>query len=175
MLLTNLDARATPAHVPCDLRPLLHDVIEQARIVAPCHHFVLDVPDPLPVRGNADHLRQIFLNLVTNAHTYTPQGGTITVTGWAGKMVTVAVADTGAGIPAEDLPRVWERLYRVDRARAHGAGGFGLGLAIVHKLVATHGGEATIASEVGKGTTVTVTLPLNRAAVQTGSTASGNL
>lgn len=73
--------------------------------------------------------------------------------------VEIVVADTGIGIPPADLPRVTERFYRVDRARSRELGGIGLGLAIVKHLVITHGGELTLASERGRGTTVRVTLP----------------
>lgn len=73
--------------------------------------------------------------------------------------VEIVVADTGIGIPPADLPRVTERFYRVDRARSRELGGIGLGLAIVKHLVITHGGELTLTSERGRGTTVRVTLP----------------
>ncbi|HEY0602407.1 MAG TPA: HAMP domain-containing sensor histidine kinase [Herpetosiphonaceae bacterium] len=175
LLLSQLDSHSPPVHEPFDLRPLLVNVVEQCRIVAPNHQFVLDLPDALPVLGNADQLRQVFLNLLTNAHTYTPLNGTITVVGRADRAVTVKVADTGIGIPGEDLPHVWERLYRVDRSRVRRTGGSGLGLSIVQTLVAAHNGSVDITSEVGKGTTVVVTLPRNRAFVQEAANPSGNL
>jgi signal transduction histidine kinase len=98
---------------------------------------------------------------VDNAVKYTPDGGRIAIRAVptpAGP-VEVAVADTGIGIPSTDLPRITERFYRVDKARSRALGGTGLGLAIVKHLVQAHGGELTIESELGRGTTVRVTLP----------------
>jgi two-component system phosphate regulon sensor histidine kinase PhoR len=104
----------------------------------------------------------MLINLVDNAVKYTPAGGRVSVrareTG-AGA-VEVSVADTGAGIPAADLPRITERFYRVDKARSRELGGTGLGLAIVKHLVLAHGGDLAIESVEGQGTTVRFTLPV---------------
>ena len=175
LLLNNLEQRPDPVLVPLDLRPLLQQLVEQLRILAPRHTFTIELPTPLPVRGNGDHLRQIFLNLLTNAHTYTPEGGTITIAGRVADSVTVRVSDTGVGIPPDDLPYVWDRLYRVDRARTRSAGGFGLGLAIVKELVHAHNGEVSITSAVRQGTTVRVTLPADNIGVVNRSGSSTNL
>ena len=115
-----------------------------------------------PVSADRDRLAQILINLVDNAVKYTPEGGAVTVTGRAlgGQAVEVAVADTGIGIPAADLPRITERFYRVDKARSRELGGTGLGLAIVKHLVMAHGGELRIESEQERGTTVRFTLPV---------------
>jgi len=104
---------------------------------------------------------------VDNAVKYTPPGGHVTVRADIGEdgHVAVAVADTGVGIPAADLPRITERFYRVDKARSRALGGTGLGLAIVKHLVIAHGGELRIDSRPGEGTTVAFTLP---AAVSSG-------
>ncbi|MGH7317969.1 MAG: sensor histidine kinase, partial [Candidatus Rokuibacteriota bacterium] len=93
---------------------------------------------------------------------YTPEGGAVTVTGRSpgDGRVEIAVADTGIGIPAADLPRITERFYRVDKARSRELGGTGLGLAIVKHLVLAHGGELHIESEPQQGTTVRFTLPI---------------
>jgi two-component system, NtrC family, sensor histidine kinase KinB len=97
-------------------------------------------------------------NLLTNAVTYTPTGGTVTLTAAAdGDRVRLTVADTGVGIPADQLPRVFERFFRVPEADH--PSGTGLGLAIVKEIVAAHGGEIACRSEVGVGTAFTVTLP----------------
>jgi signal transduction histidine kinase len=89
-------------------------------------------------------------------------GGTVTVTLQRnGKDAVLAVQDNGPGIPAEHLPHIFDRFYRVDKARSRDAGGTGLGLSIVHQLVMLHGGEIHVESEVGKGTTFIVQLPLH--------------
>ena len=120
-----------------------------------------DLPGPLPVQADRDRLAQILINLVDNAVKYTPRGGRVTVRAQPGAAARVAIAieDTGVGIPAEDLPRITERFYRVDKARSRELGGTGLGLAIVKHLVAAHGGQLEIESEVERGTIVRVTLP----------------
>jgi len=121
------------------------------------------VPPDLPqVPADRDRLAQVLINLVDNAVKYTPEGGSVTVTGGRrdGDALEVAVSDTGIGIPPADLPRITERFYRVDKARSRELGGTGLGLAIVKHLVMAHGGELTIESEQERGTTVRFTLPI---------------
>jgi len=116
-----------------------------------------DLPD---VTADHDRLEQILINLVDNAVKYTDAGGRVTVSGRrVDAVVEIAVTDTGVGIPPADLPRITERFYRVDKARSRELGGTGLGLAIVKHLVIAHGGELTIESEPGRGTTVRFTLP----------------
>lgn len=120
-----------------------------------------------PALADRDRLMQILINLVDNAIKFTPPGGSVTVSarpvpsGEAeeGPAVELLVADTGIGIPKEDLPRISERFYRVDKARSRELGGTGLGLAIVKHLVIAHGGSLALESEVGRGTTVKVLLP----------------
>src|SRR5262249_36978215 len=105
-------------------------------------------------------LRQVFYNLVDNAIKYTPEGGRVTVVlGKECDAVVVLVRDTGVGIPPEHLPRVFDRFYRVDKARSRALGGSGLGLSIAQSIVAAHGGRIELASEPGGGTTCTVALP----------------
>jgi two-component system phosphate regulon sensor histidine kinase PhoR len=113
--------------------------------------------------ADEEALGQILDNLVDNAIKYTRGGGRITVRWFAsGEQVRIEVEDTGVGIPARDLPRVFERFYRVDRARSRAVGGTGLGLAIVKHLTQAMGGMVTVASEPGQGTTFAVTLPRAR-------------
>jgi two-component system, OmpR family, phosphate regulon sensor histidine kinase PhoR len=124
------------------------------------------MPAELPaIRADHDRLAQVLINLVDNAVKYTPTGGAVTIaaTETGHGTVEVSVQDTGVGIPPTDLPRVTERFYRVDKARSRELGGTGLGLAIVKHLVLAHGGELQIQSEVGRGTTVRVTLPVSDA------------
>lgn len=120
----------------------------------------IDAPADVAAWADPDALRQIMDNLVDNAIKYTPNGGRITVR-WSATvdMVNFEVADTGVGIPEADLPRVFERFYRVDKARSRAVGGTGLGLAIVKHLVQAMKGHVKATSKVGKGTTFRVTLP----------------
>lgn len=121
-------------------------------------HVIGDIPT---IVADRDRIEQVVLNLLTNAIKYTPEEGKITV--YIGKSqheVYVKVVDTGEGIPKEDLPRVCERFYRVDKARSRELGGTGLGLAIAKEIVQGHGGTIAITSELGKGTEVTVKLPI---------------
>jgi len=114
-----------------------------------------------PVSGDPDMLAQVLVNLVDNAVKYTPEGGRITIrAGVVGGRLRVSVADTGVGIPEESLSRVFERFYRVDKARAREQGGTGLGLAIVKHIVEAHGGRVWAQSEVGRGSTFTFELPV---------------
>jgi two-component system phosphate regulon sensor histidine kinase PhoR len=155
--------------VPLDLEALrLAEVVDSAlTVVRPSADarqvsLGIEVPDDLPlVQADRDRLQQILINLLDNAVKYTPDGGAIVIRGrQAGaSTVEVAVADTGIGIPASDLPRITERFYRVDKARSRKLGGTGLGLAIVKHLVHALGGELVIESELGRGTTARVTLP----------------
>jgi signal transduction histidine kinase len=115
------------------------------------------------VLADADRVEQVLVNLLDNAIKYSPEGGGITVAIDEGEqkpgVVSVAVCDEGLGIPAGDLPRVFERFYRVDRARSRDGGGSGLGLSIAKAIVEAHGGEITLRSKEGQGTTVSFTLP----------------
>ncbi len=124
--------------------------------------LITDVqPADLTVHADHDRLGQILINLVDNSVKYTPENGWVTVRARpvAVARAEVRVRDTGVGIPAADLPRITERFYRVDKARSRELGGTGLGLAIVRHLVLAHGGELTIESQEGAGTTVRFTLP----------------
>lgn len=128
---------------------------------------LLQEPPPEPILAVADEeaLAQILDNLVDNAIKYTPSGGTITLRwyahdGWA----VIEVADTGVGIPEKDLGRIFERFYRVDKARSRELGGTGLGLSIVKHLVQALGGSVQASSQLGVGSTFTVRLPLAESA-----------
>jgi len=142
--------------------------------------FVNHVNDAMKVWTDRDRLVQILVNLVDNSIKYTQAGGTISFhVRPDNDRVALQVKDTGQGIPSRDLPRITERFYRVDRARSREEGGTGLGLSIVKHLVQMLGGKLRIQSEVGKGTTVEVDLPVSSdgatptAAEQNGSSAKG--
>lgn len=121
------------------------------------------------VNADEEALRQVLDNLIDNAIKYTPEGGRVRValSRPYEDEVAIEVIDTGIGIPREDLPRVFERFYRVDKARSRELGGTGLGLSIVKHLVQSLGGLVTVESRVGSGSTFTVRLPATRAAVPT--------
>lgn len=118
-----------------------------------------NVPD---IRGNGDRLTQLILILLDNAIKYTPAGGTVTVSVLQdSKAVILKVADTGTGIPAEDLPYIWERFYKVDKSHCRADDGTGLGLAIAKQIIDLHQAEATVTSERKLGTTFTIRFPLD--------------
>jgi two-component system phosphate regulon sensor histidine kinase PhoR len=121
-------------------------------------------PDLPAAHADGDRLRQVLINLVDNGIKYTPPGGRVVVRargaiGIQAGMVEIAVQDSGVGVPAQDLPRLTERFFRVDKARSRELGGTGLGLAIVKHIVQAHGGFLQIASAMGQGTTVTTYVP----------------
>jgi two-component system OmpR family sensor kinase len=117
-------------------------------------------PQEVIICGDRDHLERVFVNLLENARRHTPATGRIAISVAAeGEQAFVRIRDTGEGIPPEHLPHVMERFYRVDAARARRGGGTGLGLAIAQSIVAAHDGVLTLESQVGRGTTATVSLP----------------
>ena len=114
------------------------------------------------VNVDRDQIDQVLDNVVSNAMKYTADGGKVTLDAYLledGQRYAVVIADTGIGIPKEELGRIFERFYRVDKARSRGMGGTGLGLAIAREIVEAHGGDIAIESELGQGTRVTFTLP----------------
>jgi signal transduction histidine kinase len=122
------------------------------------------------VMGSGRDLALLARNLIDNAIRYTPEGGRVEVrVRVEGDHAVLSVSDTGIGIPQRDLPRIFERFYRVDRARSRETGGTGLGLAIVKHVAENHGGEVTVTSELAAGSTFEVRLPVAGAARTTGS------
>ncbi len=122
-----------------------------------------DLPENLTLLNiDLQRIRQVLHNLLENAVAHTGQGGSITVKAWQqANTVKVSVIDTGEGIPAEHLPKIFDRFYRVDKSRTRATGGSGLGLTIAKRLVEAHGGSIEVASELGKGSTFTFTLPVS--------------
>lgn len=115
--------------------------------------------EPVYVMADPLRLKQIFLNLVNNALTYTPEGGSVTISAKLRKdAYEFDVADTGIGMKKSEIPRIFERFYRIDKDRSRNSGGTGLGLAIVKHLVEAHEGTISVHSKQGKGTTFTVSL-----------------
>jgi heavy metal sensor kinase len=123
--------------------------------------FQLGQTQDLVVKGDEARLRELFMNLLNNAIRYTPSSGTVSVSfRREGQMAIVAITDTGIGIPAEDMPFIFERFYRVDKARSRAEAGSGLGLAISRHIAEAHGGKIEVESQVGAGSTFSVWLPL---------------
>ena len=117
---------------------------------------------PISASVDSHRIKQVLHNLLENAVAHTRQGGSVTVKAWQqDNQVKISVADTGEGIPAEDLPNIFERLYRVDKSRTRATGGSGLGLTIAKRLIEAHGGKIEVESEPGKGSTFTLTLPVS--------------
>jgi signal transduction histidine kinase len=149
--------------LPLDLEGLIREVSEALRpqIEGKEQHLRLDLAAPLPVvTGDPERLTQILLNLVSNAHKYTPQGGSITVATRAERAgVCIAVQDTGIGLSSEEQQQLFTKFFRAQHPLAREAGGSGLGLAIARALVELHGGTLTVVSAPGQGSTFNVTLP----------------
>jgi heavy metal sensor kinase len=147
---------------PVDLASLIAGVAETMRPLAEARGLRLDAcaSGAFLVQGDEARLRQVFYNLLDNAIKYTPAGGEVEVRAEARKgEAVVTVRDSGIGIPAEHLPRVFERFYRVDKARSREMGGTGLGLSIARSIVVAHGGRIELDSTPGQGTTCKVALP----------------
>jgi heavy metal sensor kinase len=164
LLLAKGDLGEAPVHkVPMDVAEVLGEVAAQAALLAEDRglRFTYAAGPPAPVTADPLRLRQLFWNLLDNAVKYTPAGGRVflshgrTDAGW----VRVTVKDTGIGIPAADLERIFERFYRVDKHRARAQGGSGLGLSICRWIAEVHGGRIEVESKVDEGSAFTVYLP----------------
>ena len=119
----------------------------------------LDVDELPDINGDEDRLNQVFGNLVENALKHTPKGGVVAIGAESGRaFVEISVSDSGVGIPEEDLPRIFERFYQVDKSRSEGQG-TGLGLSITRQIVEAHGGRIRAESVEGKGSRFLVRLP----------------
>jgi two-component system OmpR family sensor kinase len=150
------------------LDELAREVVETARLLGEESGVQIEVEtiESAEVRGDLARLRQLFLNLVTNAIKYTPRGGRVTIAQVrVGEEMHFSVSDTGIGIAAADLPYVFDRFWRADRSRSRAAerSGFGLGLAISQWIAHAHGGSLTVQSRLGRGSTFTVQLPISHA------------
>jgi two-component system phosphate regulon sensor histidine kinase PhoR len=159
-----------------DLRELCQRVLDDLGARAASRQTTLEnkIPPQTVVWADADRLQQVFFNLADNAIKYGKSGGRVTVNAQETKeQMEVSIADDGPGIPADALNRVFERFYRVDRARSRESGGTGLGLAIVKHIVQAHGGEAWVKSEIQKGANFHFTLP-KKPAPSSAFTASAN-
>lgn len=162
-------AQAESGKLPLNLQPvelgdLLTEVFQQMRVLAGERvNLKLTEIDQVMVNGDRDRLKQVFINLVSNAIHYTPPGGAVTLRlARERDTVQVTVSDTGPGIPKDDLPHIFDRFYRAEKSRTRTkTTGFGLGLSIVYAIVEKHGGEISVDSVEGKGTTFCVRLPVS--------------
>ena len=170
LTLSRLDEsdRSEPPPPPCDLVAVVRDIVRDLLPLAEKRKLVLSArlpADPLTVQADREALRQVGGNLIDNAIKYTPEGGRVTVQlSRQNGLVLLEVADTGIGLSVEDQARVFERFYRVDRARSRDLGGTGLGLSIVKNTVLNLGGDVGVRSTLGQGSTFWVALPHAEAA-----------
>jgi len=163
--LSRLEQEADKAQIsmaPTNLQPIIGAAIKACELTAAEKNvkIVLSCDEKLTARINAPLMEQAIINLIDNAVKYSDEGGEIKVLASAtGKEIVIEVSDNGIGIAEEHLPRLFERFYRVDKARSRKMGGTGLGLAIVKHIIQIHGGYPGVVSEPGKGSTFSITLP----------------
>lgn len=167
--LSKIESGRSPLHFsPLSINELLSDVLRIMQTMAQEKDISLNmkVEEGLFIEADEDRLRQILFNLISNGINYTPEGGTVEIAAQSVKkgkdheFVQMVISDTGMGIPEKDLPRIFERFYRVDKARSRRSGGTGLGLSIVKHLIELHKGTIQAESKLGEGTKFTIELPM---------------
>ncbi len=164
LVLSSLEHSKEAVKTKFNISNVISDVVSTMQLVAneQGHRLLLDMENKMPdFYGDRDKIEQLLYNIISNAIKYTPNGGKIEVK--ASKVyndVIIKIKDNGIGIPQKDLPRIFERFYRVDKARSRQRGGTGLGLAISQGIVEAHDGKISISSVFGEGTEVSITLPL---------------
>jgi len=160
----SLDSKSTSlVKQPLDLAELVEKTVKSLKVLAEKKNISLDMnlESPLEMMGDRAKLQQVVTNLVDNAIKYTPEGGRVMVDVYRGKNEAVLkVSDTGIGIPAEAIPKIFDRFFRVDKARSRATGGTGLGLSIAHRIILLHNGTVHVESKEGKGTTFYVHFPI---------------
>lgn len=163
LFLSRLDAQQLPPMKVCCLQDILSDIVEELAALALSKTIGLTLKQPdqplIYVLGNEEQLYQLIINVISNALQYTPQKGTITIgLKQQEKQAIITIQDTGIGIAAQDLPRIFDRFYRVDRNRSRQQGGSGLGLSIALAIAHAHHGHIAVESAVGVGSQFTITL-----------------
>lgn len=152
-----------PEKEPIDLAPIIHSAVQQVQNEAKAHEVSIEcqVQEPLRLNANCDQMVQVLLNLLTNAIRYNKPHGRVWVRAEScANGVVIEVQDTGIGIPSSEIPRIFERFYRVDKTRSRDTAGTGLGLSIVKHIVEAHGGRVEVESEYRVGSTFRVWLPV---------------
>jgi two-component system, OmpR family, sensor kinase len=159
LVLARSDAGRSLRHDSVPIVPLVDDICRQANVLGEQRTIKCEAVPDVSVLGDQDAIKQVLLILLDNALKYTPAGGAITIGAEkTDRAVNIRISDTGPGIAPDDLPHIFERFYRSDESRT--GSGAGLGLAIAQELIEEQQGEITVKSEIGKGSTFTVMLPL---------------
>ena len=174
LTLSRLESQETPVSDDLvDVRQLVREVADEARALSLGRHQIDVDLTPGFVRGSREELRSAFGNIVSNAVRYTPSGGSISLA-WREDVSggRFEVRDTGLGIAPDHIPRLTERFYRVDKSRSRETGGTGLGLAIVKHVLLRHGGYLDVQSEIGRGSTFSAVLPIERVVTQSDQVAA---
>ena len=165
LILSELDARATTQLAPVSIQGVIDAAIHAVEIPAAMQEIFVEtiICDGVMVLGDRKKLEQVMVNLLENSIKFNKPRGTVRVEcAQRAEMVELSVVDTGIGIPSEDLKRIFERFYRVDRGRSREAGGTGLGLSIVKEAIEQMGGEVIAESQLGQGSRFSIRLPMAR-------------
>ncbi len=162
LLLARADSGGMPLQRKrLELDNLFFDVYRQANLLPKQVDLIVTTIDQAVIWGDSDRIKQLLLNLIDNAIKYTPIGGKVLMAlSQSDERAYIEISDTGIGIPPEDLPNIFDRFYRVDKARTRQQGGSGLGLSIAKSIAKAHGGDIRVASTIGEGTTFTIEFPL---------------
>jgi len=167
LALTQVENDQPTPRIALDLARLLYELSDELEPLVQEAQLTLhvDVPEHLPsVLANPEQMKIVLRNLFDNAIKYTPAGGVITLVASAAEdEIVIRVRDTGVGIPAPDLPHIFDRFYRVDRAHSRSQGSTGIGLSLVRAIILAHGGEIAVTSRVNEGSVFTVKLPMVKA------------
>jgi two-component system OmpR family sensor kinase len=158
LMLARMDQSRELVIADVDLSALLQEAVTSAQAAGPEHTITTDIAGGVTTKGDADKIYQVVTNLLANARAHTPAGTAISVSASKdGADSLVTIADNGPGLSAQDQARIFERFYRVDASRQRNSkDGSGLGLSIVDAVMRAHGGEVTVASELGKGAAFTL-------------------
>jgi two-component system OmpR family sensor kinase len=158
LMLARMDQSRELVIADVDLSVLLQEAVTSAQVAGPDHVITSNISAGVMTKGDADKIYQVVTNLLANARAHTPAGTSITVSAYKeGADSLVTIADNGPGLTAEDQARIFERFYRVDASRQRNSkDGSGLGLSIVDAVMRAHGGDVTVASELGKGAAFTL-------------------